>query len=249
MQDSPQHLTTTSGPRETSGGSSANAPSRASRSAPPEQVGHRFGRLMVIHAEPIRKGWKRLLRVRCTTCGAEGTRDRSALRAGNAGCRTCGNPRQVPKWLYQRARAAQRRCTSPNDKAFARYGGRGIEFGFASPMAMALWVQEHLGLHQDMEIDRIDNDRHYEPGNLRYMTRRQNLANTRKTRVAPLVHALKLEHPEITYADTTLSHLFGRGLTADEIVERFHQPSCKPKGVYGTSSTPDPVIASLAKGS
>jgi hypothetical protein len=45
---------------------------------------------------------------------------------------------------------------------------------------MAVWVQENLGLCRDMQIDRIDNDGHYEPGNLRYVTAAENMHNTRR---------------------------------------------------------------------
>ena len=40
----------------------------------------------------------------------------------------------------------------------------------------------------------------------------------------------------------------GLGFTAEAIVERYNKPSDKPKGVYGTYSTADPEIVSLAKG-
>ena len=42
--------------------------------------------------------------------------------------------------------------------------------------------------------------------------------------------------------------MIARGLTDEQIVERFHRPSRKPKGVYGTFSTLDPEIVSLCQG-
>ena len=175
----------------------------------------------------------------------------SNLRGKTAGCRKCGRAAakgrealRVPKWLYQRAQAAQQRCTNPNDASYAWYGGRGIEFRFKSPRAMALWVEENLGLHREMEIDRIDNNGHYEPGNLRYSTPAQNVANSRKAKVSAKFHAFRLKYPEVRYADATLRHLLLEGLTPEQIRERFYRPSCKPKGVYGTFSTPDQDIVS-----
>ena len=114
---------------------------------------------------------------------------------------------------------------------------------------MAVWVMENLGLDRDKELDRIDNDGHYEPGNIRLSTGSQNLAHTRKRPISPEVHRFREMHPEVRYADATLARLIGIGLTFPEIVQRFYLPSQKPKGVYGTFSTPDPFIASLSKDS
>ena len=49
-------------------------------------------------------------------------------------------------------------------------------------------------------------------------------------------------------ADPRLAKMV-EGMTDDQIIERYHKPSLKPKGKYGTYSTPDPTIASLVKDS
>ena len=51
-------------------------------------------------------------------------------------------------------------------------------------------------------------------------------------------------HPEVRYADSTLCHMISKGFSDAEIIKRFNTPSSKPKGVYGTFSTPDPDIVS-----
>jgi hypothetical protein len=112
---------------------------------------------------------------------------------------------------------------------------------------MAVWVKQNLGLRPRLELDRIDNDGHYEPGNLKYSTRAQQTSNTRKRRVNAAMHAFRLAHPDVTYADETLKKLIRSGLTWPQIAARFLAPSNKPKGVFGTSSTPDPDIASLRR--
>ena len=81
-----------------------------------------------------------------------------------------------------RAISATQRCTNPKDRRYADYGGRGVQFVFESPTSMGLWVMEHLGLQPEMQIDRINNEGPYGPGNLRWATREENQQNTRKQR-------------------------------------------------------------------
>jgi hypothetical protein len=106
---------------------------------------------------------------------------------------------------------------------------------------------ENLGLHKHMELDRINNNKGYAPGNLRFVLRRLNVANQERCRSIAF-HQFRQDYPEVRYADNTLRDMLCRGLTPEQIVERWGQPSCKPKGLYGTFSTADPVIASLPTG-
>lgn len=240
------HQTTEYGPRA-DGSASASARSPASASPLAEMAGRQFGRLIVTSAGVTVIKGNKYLPVLCIDCGSSGVRHVGSLRKLTAGCRRCGNPQAAPRWLLKRCEAAFQRCTNPNSTSYERYGGRGIRFEFDSPIAMAVWVQKNLGLDHTLEIDRIDNEQGYRPGNLRLSTPQQNTSHTRKTAIAPLVHAFKFQHPQVRYADSTLSRLFASGSTPQEIVERWARPSCKPKGVYGTCSTPDHFIASLAK--
>lgn len=98
-----------------------------------------------------------------------------------------------------------------------------------------------------VQLDRIDNNSHYEPGNLRWTSKHANVCNTRRGGWMAMVHKFRTEHPEIRYADKTLRNLISMGFDSKAIIDRYYQKSDKPKGVYGTFSTPDPEIASLAK--
>lgn len=251
MPDSPQQKITLSGQRKGGRPLGSVGPNKLP-SQLPEMVGRQFGKLVVISAEVRRQGKpypRAHLLVSCSGCHSQGWKDYASVLSGAAGCPACARRPSAPRWLQARAAAARQRCTNPKDSNYSRYGGRGIEFRFPSPVAMAVWVQDNLGLHSELEIDRIDNDGHYEAGNLRYSTPAQNVANSTKQRVSAAFHAFRLVHPEIRYADVTLRRLLLSGMTAAQIVERYHQPSRKPKGVYGIYSTADPTIASRSKGS
>jgi hypothetical protein len=86
------------------------------------------------------------------------------------------------RWLGMLAR-----CCNPKHKAYPRYGGRGIQ-------VCQRWRESFVAFVEDMgfpptekhTLDRINNDGHYEPGNVRWATNKENCQNTRK--VLYLVH-------------------------------------------------------------
>lgn len=81
------------------------------------------------------------------------------------------------------------RCTSPRSKDFADYGGRGIrvckqwlESFDAFLKDMGPRPQGRHGKRAKFSIDRIDNERGYEPGNCRWATCFEQNQNTRRSR-------------------------------------------------------------------
>ncbi len=73
------------------------------------------------------------------------------------------------------------RCTSPNCGNFKHYGGRGIENKFKSSSKFVDYVINNLRVDpRGLEIDRIDNNGHYEKGNIRFVTHTENLNNRKR---------------------------------------------------------------------
>jgi hypothetical protein len=75
------------------------------------------------------------------------------------------------------------RCTDPQHKLWHYYGGRGIRVyqpWLQDPSAFLRYLTTlPCWCNPTLVIDRIDNDGHYEPGNLRFVTRSVSQRNKR----------------------------------------------------------------------
>jgi len=88
------------------------------------------------------------------------------------------------------------RCTNPKNKAWKNYGGRGI-------LVCDAWVGnfqaflDHIGLKPgpDLSIERIDNNRGYEPGNVKWATDSEQSKNRRPFKMSKLKSACPSGHP------------------------------------------------------
>lgn len=156
-----------------------------------------FGRLVAVERAGLSRDKRPLWRCACT-CGNESVAVAKNLLTGNtrscgcfsrelAGNRTRTHGATVagrggrPSSEYQTWQSMKDRCHNQNDTNFALYGGRGItvcdewRHDFAAFLA-------HVGPKPSPRhsIDRIDNDRGYEPGNVRWATQRVQCRNQRR---------------------------------------------------------------------
>jgi hypothetical protein len=162
-------------------------------------IGQRFGRLKVIADAPPRlaPNGVSILRSLCVCdCQKQVVVQNSLLRKGltkSCGClrvevsrathyvhghHTIGN--QTP--TYTTWQSMRQRCDDPNCHAFQHYGGRGI-------VVCDRWKRFENFLADmgerpsGLEIDRINNDGNYEPGNCRWATRKEQMRNTRQNKI------------------------------------------------------------------
>lgn len=243
-----QHENMRSG-RKRVGAPLGSVPINKSPSHRPDLVGQTFGSVEICSPEVFWKKYRMYVHTRCKTCGRTYEHLFTNLTGGRTkGCRHCNQPVRFPRWFYARIQAEEQRCNNPKSPSYKNYGARGIKFNFSSVTDAAIWIKENIGVHKELRLDRIDNDRHYEPGNIRWSTISQNNSHMRKKPCTIRLHKFRQEYPYIKYADSTLRGFFSQNMTPQEIIERFYRKSCKPKGKYGTYLTPDPFIVSLHKG-
>jgi hypothetical protein len=82
---------------------------------------------------------------------------------------------------YRTFLSAKARCRNPREKSWKNYGGRGIEFRFTS---FQQFFSELGQRPKGLTLDRIHNDGHYEPGNVRWATYSEQLRNRRPARLS-----------------------------------------------------------------
>jgi hypothetical protein len=149
-----------------------------------------FGRWTVIEERQPRS---RVVLCRCE-CGTEKLVPTSNLTRGqstNCGChkgRVLGERSRThgtgyEDYRYRLWQSIKGKCLRPSQKDYRYYGGRGIRMHEAwvnDFPAFAAYLDEALGIRPEgYSLDRVDNDGHYEPGNLRWATRREQTLNRR----------------------------------------------------------------------
>lgn len=85
---------------------------------------------------------------------------------------------------YQIWKAMKGRCNNPNDRFYQRYGGRGISVCREWADSFNVFLSD-VGRRPNnlFQIDRINNDGDYKPGNCRWVSSAENVRNNSHTKL------------------------------------------------------------------
>ena len=157
--------------------------------------GQRFGRLVVLERAPRgeRKNRRAIWVCQCD-CGSRCEVGADGLRSGHTNSCGCLSKdtakmthtkhghtsdfsvsREYSAWANMRAR-----CSGRQRKCWKNYGGRGITVCPEWDQSFEKFLR-HVGRSpgRGYELDRIDNDKGYQPGNVRWVTKSENNRNRR----------------------------------------------------------------------
>lgn len=156
--------------------------------------GQRFGKLIVVKYIYSDNHGETYWLCKCD-CGNEIIVKRTNLRSGNT--KSCGclhsdvlakrnethglsKTRQFSIW-----QSMIQRCYNPNTKFYERYGGRGITIYDEWKNDFKAFYDWSLqnGYQDNLTIDRIDNNKGYEPTNCRWSTQKEQCENRSTTRL------------------------------------------------------------------
>lgn len=173
--------------------------------------GQKFGRLTVVcysHDDP-KQDCVSIWKCKCD-CGGESFVRMAALKCGrisSCGCVFFEKDSRVKHPLHTIWTGIKQRCNNPNSANYKNYGGRGIRF-------YERWSDSYISFYEDvlpiykkgLQIDRIDNNGHYEPGNIRWVDSKTNMRNRRAT-ILDVEKVKEIRQSTLTHKQ--LSNIYG----------------------------------------
>ena len=160
--------------------------------------GQRFGRLVVIEQDLTSKRTKWICKCDCgNTKSVQATHLRSGATQ-SCGCYHKEKAREAnishgltKTSLHNRWKAIKQRCENVNDRKYRDYGARGITIceEWRSFENFLQWSLEN-GYSEELELDRIDNDKGYYPDNCRWC---KTIVNNHNRRITAKIEGLPLK--------------------------------------------------------
>ena len=92
-------------------------------------------------------------------------------------------------YLYETWAGMMKRCRTPSYSSYQYYGGRGVSVcpEWHKSRVFLEWIDTNLGERPEgYTLDRIDNSGNYEPGNVRWASKKEQIENRRPNVQRPL---------------------------------------------------------------
>jgi hypothetical protein len=187
-----------------------------------------LGTLTLIHGSIHRQDGYTKISATCTACKKTRVLHVSSIwRGATTNCRCQGRRKYGgdarASMLGLRYDCIVQRCERDSHKQSKNYKGRGIKCLFKSrehfvKWALAKWLNTDF---KGLEFDRIDNNGHYEPDNLRLVTPTENHENRPGAlRVSWQEQLLPLSKWPSPYCRNVTQRLVSKGFTGEQIIER-----------------------------
>lgn len=194
--------------------------------------GVKQGKLTVIESVGKNAHGAYLWRCICE-CGAECVKNSNTLNGGVKSCSAlCGvsesNRSRAKHGMYKSREfgvwsGIKQRCFNPDSTHYVRYGGRGITMHPAWVDSFEQFLSDVGIAPRGTTIDRIDNNGNYEPGNVRWTTRKQQ-SNNREVTLRDMLDGVPMTLSEV--ADKyglnymTVFQRYKKGLRGKELVTK-----------------------------
>lgn len=132
------------------------------------------GNEKAINVEVLKKG-------KAQSCGCLRSEVLAKLRHRHGFCASRSEGERNPKRIYSVWCAMLRRCNNPHCRDYPNYGGRGIKV-CDRWMEFTNFLADMGETEKGLTLDRIEVDGNYEPGNCRWVSRKDQCRNMRRNR-------------------------------------------------------------------
>lgn len=153
-------------------------------------VGKRYGRLLILSLGNQQNGYVDRAMCECGTVKEVRRSDLQSGRTASCGCLRRENTTKIgaatrkhghsSNPLYHLWHTMIARCHHPAHAAYRYYGARGVQVCDRWRASFEAFAADMGARPVGLELDRIDPDGHYEPGNVRWMNRRMQKLNRAK---------------------------------------------------------------------
>lgn len=188
-------------------------------------VGERFGRWTVLgEVAPIRTAKMLTRKVECRCdCGTERILHLAAVRNGRTNSCGCFRHQMSNTPEYRTWQSIKERCERPSTHRYPAYGAKGITVCKQWSESFAVFFADMGPRPEGTSIDRVDNDRGYEPDNCRWATNIEQQRNRRNNCIVTfqgqrMTAAEFCEKNGIPHSCVTRYRK--KGIDGDEIVSR-----------------------------